>query len=527
MWDETERIRLLDCTLRDGGHNIQGNFGENVIRAIIDKLVKSNTEIIEAGFLWDSETNYDVARFTTIEKVRHYLPEDMGNSKLSLMADNVDISNLEEYDGTVEFIRLSFRKNEMDWAKKSALILKDKGYKCYFNPIHGSSITDYEYLKLIEEINKLDPYGFSIVDTFGAFRQRDLQRIYCLVENNLNKDAVIGVHLHENLGLAYSLAQFFLDHSAPTRKISVDGALFGMGKIPGNLCIEQIMDYLNQEYSKDYKLEPVYDAIDDYIMPIRERISWGYSIPYAISGQYRVHRTYAEFFAGKNRLRTSDLKTLMSRIDSNHSERFDKKYAEQLYSDYMNIEYDDSKDYDQLKAILNKYDSVLIIDPGSSIKNLVISEDNIKTKCIININFRYDKNSADFFFFTNAKRITECQSIDSEKLIITSNLASEHGDASYIISRGKLIIHDGIECDDSTLMLLNLLKRLGIEKVEIAGFDGFGKKAANFYEQSLERVLEEDDYHHEYRKKIFSSSYKEKMNITFLTPSVYAEDEQA
>ena len=281
-------VRLLDCTLRDGGHINKGKFGKKIIKAILSDLVKAKVDIIEAGFLWDSETDEDTARFESIKKLKRYLPQDMGNSKISLMADNVDLSNLEPYDGTVEFIRLSFRKTEFEWAEKTALELKDKGYKVYINPIHGSSFTDQEYLEIIERVNKLKPYGFSIVDTFGAMRQSDLGRIYYIIEHNLDKDIVLGVHLHENLGLAYSLAQHILKIASPTRNITIDGSLYGMGKVPGNLCIEQMMDYLNNEYNTNYPTEPVYDAIDDYIMPIYEKSKWGYSVPYALSAQCGV-----------------------------------------------------------------------------------------------------------------------------------------------------------------------------------------------------------------------------------------------
>ena len=58
------------------------------------------------------------------------------------MADNVDLSKLEPYDGTVEYIRLSFRKNEFKWAEETARLLKNKGYKVFINPIHGSSFSD-------------------------------------------------------------------------------------------------------------------------------------------------------------------------------------------------------------------------------------------------------------------------------------------------------------------------------------------------------------------------------------------------
>ena len=67
-------------------------------------------------------------------------------------------------------------------------------------------------LGLFQKVNKIHPYAFSIVDTFGSMMKPDLQRIYSLAEHNLEKSIVIGLHLHENLALSYSLAQEFPTH---------------------------------------------------------------------------------------------------------------------------------------------------------------------------------------------------------------------------------------------------------------------------------------------------------------------------
>lgn len=515
-------VRLLDCTLRDGGHINQGAFGKNVIKATIENLVKAKIDIIEAGFLWDSETGDDVARYHTISELKKYLPKDMGSSKISLMADNVDLSHLEPNDGTVEFIRLSFRKTEFDWAEKQLAILKEKGYKVYINPIHGSSFTDQEYLEIIDRVNRMEPYGFSIVDTFGAMRQSDLGRIYYLIEHNLDKNIVLGVHLHENLGLAYSLAQYILNIVSPVRDVTIDGSLFGMGKVPGNLCIEQFMDYMNHEYDTSYAIEPVYDAIDEFIMPIYEKTKWGYSIPYALSAQCSVHRTYAEYLTDKERLRTKDISRLLKEIEPEKSEIFDEAYIEGIYQKYMDSNFDDETDLKAVVAEINKFDKIVVIAPGSSLKTLTLSDELKKDACLISVNFMYDGADMNYHFFSNAKRYHYDADVDMSKMIITSNLMEDVENPGYVVSRNELVYHDDIFCDDSTLMLLNLLRLCENKKIYIAGFDGFKRNEDNFYETSLERKVRPDDYDQELRTEIIKNSYS-KLNVEFLTPSVYAK----
>lgn len=514
-------IRLLDCTLRDGGHINQGRFGKMVIKAIIKELVNAKIDIIEAGFLWAAETDEDTARFESIEKLKRYLPENMGNSKISLMADNVDLSHLEPYDGTVEYIRLSFRKSEFEWAEKTAVQLREKGYKCYINPIHGSIFTDEEYLEIIKRVNEINPYGFSIVDTFGAMRQEDLGRIYYLVEHNLNKNITLGVHLHENLGLAYSLAQFILNAGNPTRNITLDGSLFGMGKVPGNLHIEQAMDFMNNTYAAKYALEPVYDAIDEFIMPIFSRVSWGYSIPYALSGQSGVHRTYAEFLTQKGNLRTKDLCRLLNAIDKDHAEIFDEAYMEALYRDYIGTDLTDNISLSRLLSAMEKYQEFVIIAPGASIRNFHFDNDLLERACSISVNFVYLGHDTTFCFFSNAKRLWLAAESDYSKVIITSNLVGDVPGAGYVVSKNDLSYHNDVYSEDSTLMVLNLLKSCGKKKIYIAGFDGFQSQGEHFYNAALESKVHVSSAEQQHRIQILREAYS-MLDVRFLTPSPYA-----
>ena len=511
---------LLDCTLRDGGHVVQGNFGEKVIKSIIAAMVDAKMDIIEAGFLWNNPTNADIARFHSIEELKRYLPDNIGNSKIALMADNVDLSDLEPYDGTVEYIRLSFRKNEFEWAEKTHKQLQEKGYKCFINPIHGSAISDEEYIQIIERVNRMQPFGFSIVDTFGAMRQSDLGRIYYLVENNLSEGICLGIHLHENLGLAYSLAQYILSIASPLRNITIDGSLYGMGKIPGNLCIEQMMDYLNTRYGTSYSTEPVYDAIDDFIMPIYERQRWGYSVPYALSAQCGVHRTYAEYLISKNRLHTKDIRRLLLKIKKEDSEIFNKSFIEEEYQKYMLADYDDKVSAERLLDSIEQYEEFLIIAPGSSINDYDFTDAVKENRCIISVNFMCDKVIPSFVFFSNTKRLSYANIKDRSKMIVTSNLIDEVPEAGFVFSRNELAYHDDVFCDDSTLMLLNCLKRCKKKNIYLAGFDGFYPGRKNFYDYNLERTPNQDDYDQELRKKILKNTYLD-MNIHFLTRSYY------
>ena len=123
----------------------------------------------------------------------------------------------------------------MEFAHK----IKEKGYKVSINPINIMGYSDEEILAIVKKVNEINPYQFSIVDTFGAMKRRDLDRIANLVDNNLNREIRLSLHLHENMSLSCLLAQNFIDLHL-NRPVAVDASLMGMGRIPGNLPIELI-----------------------------------------------------------------------------------------------------------------------------------------------------------------------------------------------------------------------------------------------------------------------------------------------
>lgn len=521
----TERIRLLDCTLRDGGHLVGGNFGENVIKNVIKNLVDAKIDIIEAGFLWHEKCEPDFARYYTIKDLKKYLPENAKNSKFSLMADFIDLEHLEPYDGTVEYIRLSFKRHRLDWGLNTAKMLMDKGYKCFINPVNCNVYTDEEYLRVLERVNQLKPYGFSVVDTFGTLRKRDLTRLISLIDHNLHPDITIGLHLHENLGLSYSLAQHFIEIANPKRNIVIDCSLLGMGRTPGNLCTEQIMDHLNLEYGKLYNTEPTFDAIDDYIAPLKKKHAWGYSIPYALSAKYDLHRTYAEFLLGKRRLKVKDIQRILGQVSTEKAEMFDEEYIDQLYKAYMDVAIDDTAAIGKLTAELQDK-NVLILSPGPSI---VRYRDKIEKfieeyrPIVFSVNFVPENFDANYTFCSNIKRYDNINRAKrKEKLIITSNLLQQDLiEYEYVVSHNELVYSADIYCDDSTIMLLNLLKICGVRNITVAGFDGFVGGNREFFDDHFDNS-ENDQDNNKKIKDILDRCY-EKSDVIFLTPSVHRE----
>ena len=520
--------KLLDCTLRDGGYINDWEFGTHTIRDILKKLVESNVDYVEVGFLRDCDYISDKTLFNCCADIANILPEDKGNTLFSAMAlhNRYDINKLEPYDGkTIDIIRVTFHDYDIEEGLEYIRRVKEKGYKVFCNPINIMGYSDSKLIKLLNRVNEIKPYGFSIVDTFGSMLKSDLQRIYLLTEHILDKSIVIGLHLHENLGLSYSLAQEFLSLKSSERRCVIDGSMFGMGRSPGNLCLELIMNYMNNNLGSSYDTNPILDGIDDHIMKIRRIEAWGYNTAYSLSAKYNLHRNYAEFLLNKGRLRAKQINQILSCIDDDKKTAYDENYAEALYESFQNNEVDDSEIIDRLKSELASR-SILILAPGESIskqKDKVIEFIEQEKPIVVSTNFVPTEYLQDYVFFSNEMRYSAIEGKLPSNVIITSNLSTQQ-DGVYVINYADVCLGNGPKCDNSVIMLIRLMIRLSKKRVYVAGFDGYSPDGSNYvdsYMMSQHTKGEEENR----RNRRLISDIRKLIDVSFITDSLYEIEE--
>lgn len=519
------RDKLLDCTLRDGGYINDWNFGFHTIRDIIKKLVNSQVDYVEVGFLRNCEYDREKALFNNCAEIAPVLPEKRGNTMFSAMAlhNKYDIDKLEPYDGkTIDVLRVTFHDYDIDEGLAFIQKAKEKGYKVFCNPINIMGYSDEMLLRLFQKVNQIQPYAFSIVDTFGSMMKSDLQRIYSLAEHNLDQSIVIGLHLHENLALSYSLAQEFLAMKSSERKSVIDGSMMGMGRVPGNLCIELIMDYMNKTQGSTYDVNPVLDGIDDHIAQLKQIEAWGYNTAYALSAKYNLHRNYAEFLLGKGRLRAKQINQILASIEEDKKTAYDEKYIEAIYEGLQNHEVDDRELLNRLKTEW-KDRTILILAPGSSIaeqKNRIDQFISEKNPIVISANFIPEIYRQDYAFYSNAMRYSTIEDKrEMENLLVTSNLM-DMSVAQNVLNYSDLCFDDKGKSDNCVIMLMRLIGKLGIDRVYVAGFDGYRSEGCNYISSYMAnqhtKGMEEN-----IRITRYVADIRKKLEVVFLTQSVY------
>ena len=333
-----DNIEVLDCTLRDGGHVNNAEFGRGNILKIETALVKSKVDIIELGFLKDGEFSLDQSNYSRMEDAYENLSHINEKRKFSVMIrpDWYDISQLSPRSGDISLIRFAFYLKDIGLTKKYANIARDLGYDFTLNPVNIMSYTDGDLDFVLKEADELKPYVVNIVDTFGSIQSKDLERIYHFYEKNLSMDIRIGLHLHENMSSAFMLMQHFLEIKNPRRMVVIDGSLLGMGRIPGNLPIEMLLDYMNTYRGHNYDLMPVLEVISNVIEPEKKKRGWGYHPAYYFTGKYQIHRSYAEYYIDNRKdLTLADMLGIFNLLKDDASKRdFSVDWAENYVERY-------------------------------------------------------------------------------------------------------------------------------------------------------------------------------------------------
>ena len=256
-----KHAKLLDCTLRDGAYLIDKNFGDTTIRGIIAGLVKSKIDFIEIGFLQNEGFGEGKTVFKNADDAKRYIPQNKQGCEFTVLADysRYSIENLDEHtDESIDGIRECFFKAERFEALNVCKQIKEKGYKLFIQPVDILGYSDIELIEFIHDVNKIEPFCFSIVDTFGSMYQEDLHRVFEIINHNLASTCCQGFHSHNNMQLSNALSQEFMRMSVGKRNVIVDGTLSGMGRGAGNTPIELVAEYMTSKLNYNYSDYVIY-----------------------------------------------------------------------------------------------------------------------------------------------------------------------------------------------------------------------------------------------------------------------------
>jgi 4-hydroxy 2-oxovalerate aldolase len=132
---KNSNIKILDCTIRDGGWSVDWNFSDEMVDDVYRATLDANIDYCEIGYISKDVILYNGKwRYLNIES---YLKKINKDIKLSVFAHYEDLdtdSICNYYECNVDLIRVGYiNKNNLYKVFPELVKIKNKGYETSFN----------------------------------------------------------------------------------------------------------------------------------------------------------------------------------------------------------------------------------------------------------------------------------------------------------------------------------------------------------------------------------------------------------
>jgi 4-hydroxy 2-oxovalerate aldolase len=297
-------IKVLDCTVRDGGLMNDHAFDDGTVRGVYQACVAAGIDYMELGYKASKRifapAEYGRWKYCDEDDVRRIVGENDTSLKLSVMADaertdyHEDILPREQ--SVIDLVRVATYIHQIPTALDMVKDAHDKGYETTVNLMAVSTVREHELDQVLEALADSEVEAIYLVDSYGAFycEQVDyLVRKYLQYAGSTGKQ--VGIHTHNNQMLAYANTIEAVIQGANW----LDGSMAGLGRGAGNCPIELLLGFL---HNPKFHLRPILQCIQEHIEPKREELLWGFDIPYMITGFLNQHpRAAMRFNASEDR----------------------------------------------------------------------------------------------------------------------------------------------------------------------------------------------------------------------------------
>ena len=297
------QIKVIDCTVRDGGLMNKWQFDDQFVRSVYHALSDAGVDYMEIGYLSSesafSRDEYGPWRFCAEEDLKRIIGDTEKKIKLSAMADIGRI----EYDdiplkseSSLDMVRVACYVHQIDKAIALAHHCIEKGYETTINLMAVSTVGLRDLNEALEDLNKSKVPIIYLVDSFGAFYSEHIDTLGAKYFERM-PDKTIGIHCHNNQQLAFANTI-----SAIINGVNfLDATLYGIGRGAGNCPLELLLSFLK---NPKFKVRPIIKCIEEDIFPWAKKIDWGYSVPYMVTGVLNQHP-----------------RTAMAHMESDHQEQ--------------------------------------------------------------------------------------------------------------------------------------------------------------------------------------------------------------
>ena len=365
-------IKLLDCTLRDGGYYNNWDFSPDLIKEYLEAMISIQADFVEIGFRFINNNDFKGGcAFSTDDYINSLnIPNKLKN-KIGVMVNGSDILSqgnsksdvhkvLEEIfvpkqQSPVSLVRIACHINEFEDCLPAAIWLKDQGYKVGFNLMQINNADEGKIAELLKLANTHPIDVLYFADSMGSLNTQQITAIVNTFKNNWN--GAIGIHAHDSMGNAIKNSIQAVNDGVSW----VDCTVTGMGRGPGNAQTEylsiELDDYRNLNTSKTKLLK----LIRNHFRSLKEQYGWGINPYYYLAGKYNIHPTYIQKMINDTRYNEEDIVSVIDYLKEQGGGKFNPDVLETARHFYS----DETKGTWEPEKVI-KNNNVLIIGAGPS-----------------------------------------------------------------------------------------------------------------------------------------------------------------
>lgn len=296
-------IKVVDCTIRDGGLVNNFYFDDEFVRNLYTANVAAGVEYMEFGYKASKEI-FDVKefgkwKFCDEQDIRDIVGDNNTDLKISVMADvgRTDYKKdiIPKTDSVIDMIRIATYINTIPAAIEMIHYCAEMGYETTINIMAVSTAAESELDLALDLLAQSEVGTIYLVDSYGSLCPEQIRRLadkYLKVAEKYGKK--VGIHAHNNQQLAFANTI-----EACTVGVSyLDATMSGMGRGAGNCNMELLLGFLR---NPKYSLNPVLKFLQNQMLPLKKTgLVWGCDVQYMLTGQQNQHpRTAIAFTAEK------------------------------------------------------------------------------------------------------------------------------------------------------------------------------------------------------------------------------------
>lgn len=239
-------MTILDTTVRDGSYYVDFKFSSQDVSEMVARISKLGFQYIEIGHgkgLNASSLTNGLA-MQTDEEYMNAARATRNNSKLGFFCIP-EIARLEDVKlastNGIDFLRIGQNSDDINSVKKYVIKAKEEGLEVMVNFMKTYLITPEIFLEKVKQVKEWGADCVYVVDSSGGMLPDQIADYYKAVHDEV--DIKIGLHCHDNLGLAVSNSLFAYEMGYDF----IDTTMQGVGRSVGNTMAEKFIMTLEKK----------------------------------------------------------------------------------------------------------------------------------------------------------------------------------------------------------------------------------------------------------------------------------------